>query len=163
MLPSHTYLDYLHLPYTIATFPPSTPKGAANVADILGLRAHQTVKTLIFKTDSGEYMLIMLSADLNVVSGQLKKAVGSRNVQLASPEEVINITGYQIGSIPPFSWQPQGFRSFVDRELLDDDILAVGAGVWGNEILITPLNLIKASLAAVVNLTNRDQPVFPPT
>ncbi|HEX9090215.1 MAG TPA: YbaK/EbsC family protein [Anaerolineales bacterium] len=162
MLPSHTYLDHLHIPYTTATFPPSTQKGATNVADILGLRAHQTVKTLIFKMEEGEYVLIMVSADLNVVSGQLKKAVGSRNVKLASSEEVINITGYQIGSIPPFSWQPQGFRSFVDRKLMDEDTLAVGAGVWGNEILITPSNLIKASLATVVNLTNRNQPVFPP-
>lgn len=156
MLPSRSYLDHLHIPYTTAKFPPSTPKGAANVADILGLRAHQTVKTLIFKAGSGEYVLVMVSANLNVVSGQLKKAVGSRNVQLASPEEVIRITGYQIGSIPPFSWQPQGFRSFLDRQLLDDDILAVGAGAWGNEILITPVNLIKASQAAVVNLTDRD-------
>ncbi|MGE5123870.1 MAG: aminoacyl-tRNA deacylase [Acidobacteriaceae bacterium] len=162
MLPSHAYLNQLQIPYSIASFPPSTPKGAANVAMVLGLSVHQTVKTLIFKSSQGEAMLVMVGADQNVVSGNLKQAVGSRNVQLSSPEEVIRTTGYQIGSIPPFSWQPDNFRSFLDRDLAEEDILAVGAGVWGNEILITPENLIRACQAMVVNLTDRYKPVFSP-
>ena len=160
MLPSHVYLDQLHIPYTTATFAPTTPKGAASVAQVLGLSEHQTVKTLIFETDTGEQLLIMVGGDVNVISGYLKKVVGSRNIQLASPDRVKETTGYQIGSIPPFSWQPEGFRTFLDLELTHQSILAVGAGIWGNEILITPANLIKASNAKVVNLTNRDQPIF---
>ena len=127
MLPSHDYLKHLNIHFTTASFPPSTPKGAANVAGVIGVRAHQAVKTLIFKTDDSEYVLIMVSADLNAISGHLKKVVGSRNVQLASPEEVIKVTGYQIGSIPPFSWQPAEFRSFLDHDLIKEEILAVKA------------------------------------
>lgn len=163
VLQSYKYLNQLHIPYATAKFSPSTPKGAENVAHILGLNVHQTVKTLIFKSDIGEFVLIMVGADQNAISGHLKKVVGSRNVQLASPDEVIKTTGYQIGSIPPFSWQPEGFRSFLASDLMNEEILAVGAGIWGNEILITPANLVKASLAMVVNLTIRDQPIFPPT
>jgi hypothetical protein len=37
----------------------------------------------------------------------------------------------------------------------------VGGGVWGHEIFITPANLVVASRARVVNLTDRDRPVFP--
>ena len=162
MLPTHAYLDRLQIPYSTAIFPPSTCKGAANVAAVLGLRVRQTVKTLIFKSDKGEALLVMVAADQNVISGHLKKAVGSRNVQLANPEEVLRVTGYQIGSIPPFSWQPAGFRSFLDYELTQESLLAVGAGSWGNEILITPENLIRACQAIVVNLTDRNMPVFSP-
>jgi len=32
MLPAYSYLDMLKIPYTTATFSPSTPKRAANVA-----------------------------------------------------------------------------------------------------------------------------------
>ncbi len=159
MLPSHTYLEQMHIAYTTAIFPASTPKGAANVAITLGLREHQTIKTLIFTTDKLEYILVMVGGDQNVVSGNLKKIAGSRNIQLATPEDVIRITGYSIGSIPPFSWQPEGFRSFLDADMMKEDILAVGAGVWGNEILITPVNLVNASKAIVVNLTSRDKPI----
>lgn len=161
MLPAHSFLITRHIPFTSASFPSSTPKGAAHVAIKLGLQEHQAVKTLIFETDRGEQVLIMVGGDKNVISGHLKKAVGSRNVQLAKPEVVFHTTGYQIGSIPPFSWQPEGFRSFLDQALTEETILGVGAGVWGNEILITPENLIKASSATVVNLTDREKPVYP--
>jgi Cys-tRNA(Pro)/Cys-tRNA(Cys) deacylase len=74
---------------------------------------------------------------------------------------VIEITGYKIGSIPPFCWQPEGFRSFLDTDMMNETILAVGAGVWGNEIVITPANLVIACQATVVNLTDREKPIFP--
>jgi len=160
MFPSHAFLDRIHVPYSTATFPSSTPKGASSVAIALGLKEHQTIKTLIFETDKDERVLVMVGGDQNVISGHLKKVIGSRNIKLASPEKVIQTTGYQIGSIPPFSWQPDGFRSFMDFDMMNEVTLAVGAGVWGNEIFISPPNLVIASRAMVVNLTNREKPVF---
>jgi Cys-tRNA(Pro)/Cys-tRNA(Cys) deacylase len=159
-LPAHDYLEQLGIPFERGNFPPETEKGAANVAACFGKRARQMVKTLIFAIDSGERILVMVGGDQNVVSGHLKKVAGSRNIQLASPDAVKQTTGYVIGSIPPFSWQPEGFRSFLDLVLMEEDILGVGAGLWGNEIFITPANLVKASRARVVNLTDRDRPVF---
>jgi len=161
MFPSHAFLERLKIPYSIASFPTSTSKGASSVAIALGLREHQTIKTLIFETDKDERVLVMVGGDQNVISGHLKKVLGSRNIQLASPDKVFQITGYQIGSIPPFSWQPGGFRSFLDTDMMNETILAVGAGVWGNEILISPGNLVTASQATVVNLTNREKTIFP--
>lgn len=159
-LPSHEYLDQNKIPYEKATFSPETDKGAANVARALGYRERQMIKTLIFETDKGEKLLVMVGGDQNIVSGNLKKVAGSRNIQLAKPEVVIETTGYVIGSIPPFGWQPKGFRTFLDDALMQEPMLGVGTGVWGNEILITPENLVKASRAQVVNLTDRDRPAF---
>ena len=160
ILPAHAYLEQLRIPYERRTFPDTTEKGAASVARALGYRERQMVKTLVFETDRGERALVMLGGDQNAVSGHLKKALGSRNIRLAEPEVVKATTGYQIGSIPPFHWQPEGFRSFVDAALMDEPALGVGAGQWGEEIIITPANLVRASRAQVVNLTDRDSPVF---
>jgi Cys-tRNA(Pro)/Cys-tRNA(Cys) deacylase len=160
-LPAHNYLDRLGIPYEMGSFPAETEKGAANVAACFGLRPRQMVKTLIFEIGSGERILVMVGGDQNVVSGHLKKVAGSRNIQLASAEAVKQTTGYVIGSIPPFSWQAEGFRSFLENSLMEEDILGVGGGVWGHEIFITPANLVTASRARVVNLTDRDRPVFP--
>lgn len=159
-LPSHIFLDGLGIPYETRSFPPETEKGAANVARVLGFSERQAVKTLIFQADTGERVLVMLGGDQNAISGNLKKAIGSRNIQMATPEVVKETTGYVIGSIPPFCWQPEGFRSFLEASLLNEPILGVGAGQWGEEIMITPENLVKASKAIVVNLTVREKPVF---
>jgi Cys-tRNA(Pro)/Cys-tRNA(Cys) deacylase len=156
-LPSHEYLDQHAILYEKATFSPETEKGAAQVARALGYRERQMIKTLIFETDKNEKLLVMVGGDQNIVSGNLKKVVGSRNIQLAKPEVVQETTGYVIGSIPPFGWQPQGFRTFLDVSLMDEPVLGVGTGVWGNEILITPENLVKASGAQIVNLVDRER------
>lgn len=118
------------------------------------------IKTLIFELDTTERILVMVGGDQNIVSGLLKKAAGSRNIRMASLEAVKETTGYVIGSIPPFSWQPAGFRTFLDAALMNEAVLGVGTGVWGHEILITPGNLVKASGAILVNLTDRENPVF---
>jgi Cys-tRNA(Pro)/Cys-tRNA(Cys) deacylase len=160
-LAAHLYLDQLGLPYERRTFPAATERGAANVARALGFREHQMVKTLIFQTDGGERVLVLLGGDQSAISGHLKKAIGSRNIHMASLEAVKATTGYEIGSIPPFHWQPDGFRSFMDESLMSEPVLGVGAGLWGEEILIAPAHLVQASRAQVVNLTNKDRPVLP--
>lgn len=158
-LPAHKFLDAQNIPYEALTFSPSTEKGAANVAKALGYKERQMVKTLIFETKQGERVLVMVGGDQSAISGHLKKAIGSRNIKLAAPDVVIKTTGYEIGSIPPFHWQPEGFRSFLEASLMAEDVLGVGAGQWGYEIMITPQNLAKACGAIVVNLTNRLKPV----
>jgi len=156
-LPAHEYLDKCNTSYIKAEFSPDIEKGAASVARALGYRERQMIKTLIFELDTGERILVMVGGDQNIVSGNLKKAAGSRNIRMADPEVVKETTGYVIGSIPPFGWQTEGFRTFLEASLLNEPIVGVGTGQWGEETLITPENLVKASRAIVVNLTIRDQ------
>ncbi len=156
-LPAHLFLDEHNIDYEMRTFPESTEKGAANVAHALGFRERQMIKTLIFETKQGDCSLVMVGGDQNAISGLLKKALGSRDISLAKPEKVIELTGYVIGSIPPFHWQKDGVKTFLDKALMDEPMLGVGTGKWGKEILITPENLVTASKAIVVNLTVREE------
>jgi Cys-tRNA(Pro)/Cys-tRNA(Cys) deacylase len=159
-LPAHQFLDARHIPYHTLAFPPQTEKGAASVARALGYRDTQMVKTLIFVTAQAEKVLVMLGGDKNAISGHLKRALGSRNIRLADPDMVQATTGYRIGSIPPFHWHPPGFRSFLDASLMREDLLGVGAGIWGHEIIMRPEHLVQATQAIIANLTDASQPVF---
>lgn len=161
VLPTHRYLDELGIAYERLSFPTTIEKGAASVAWELSYEERQMVKTLIFQAGTGERVLVMVGGDQSAVSGLLKKAIGNKNIRMASPEAVLETTGYEIGSIPPFHWQPEGFRSFLEASLLDYEVLGVGAGQWGEEIIITPAALVQASGAEVVNLTDRERPVRP--
>jgi Cys-tRNA(Pro)/Cys-tRNA(Cys) deacylase len=78
---------------------------------------------------------------------------------MAAPEVVIEVTGYAVGSIPPFHWQPEGFRTVLDESLARLEVLGVGAGQWGEEIIITPHDLVQATHAIVANVTDKESPV----
>ena len=159
-LPAHDFLDEKGIPHERLSFPGSTEEGAANVARMLGYEEGQMVKTLLFEAGDGERVLVMVGGDRSAISGHLKKAIGNRNIRMCSLEAIVETTGYEVGSVPPFHWQPEGFRSFIDSSLMDYGVLGVGAGEWGSEIIITPENLVRASSATVVNLTDRSRPVF---
>ena len=153
--PATDYLNQHEIAYELGNFSSNTEKGAANVAEAFGFRPRQMVKTLIFESPQ-EACLIMVGGDQNAISGLLKRVIGSRNISMCPPEKVKLITGYEIGSIPPFHWQPNRFRSFIDYSLMEEKILGVGSGLWGLEIFITPKNLILANHAQVVNLTDKE-------
>jgi Cys-tRNA(Pro)/Cys-tRNA(Cys) deacylase len=159
-LPSIQFLIDQGILHEVQLFPQETEKGAANVAKAFGFRERQMVKTLVFESDKGESVLVMVGGDQNAISGHLKKVIGSRNISMCPPEKVKSITGYVVGSIPPFHWQPNGFRTFIEASLMQETVLGVGSGSWGTEILITPDQLVKASNATVVNLTDREKPVI---
>jgi len=158
-LPAHHHLDALGVEYEAREFPADTEKGAANVARALGFEEGQMVKTLIFETGDGERVLVMVGGDKSAISAHLKRAIGNRNISMASLDAVREATGYEVGSVPPFHWQPSGFRSFLDHQLMSYEVLGVGAGVWGHEIILAPEDLVRACKAIVVNLTDREKPV----
>ncbi|MBK8821947.1 MAG: hypothetical protein IPN58_04865 [Anaerolineales bacterium] len=105
-LPSHIHLDNLNIPYEARSFSPETEKGAANVAHALGFSERQAMKTLIFQVDTGERVLVMLGGDQNAVSGNLKKAIGSRNIQMAAPEVVKKQQDILSDPSPPLAGSP---------------------------------------------------------
>src|SRR5579863_466701 len=154
-LPSHDYLESLGITFQALTFPVTTEKGAASVAGALGpvVTIRQVIKSLLFETSSKEVVLVLVGGDQNVVSGTLKKILGDRNIKMASPERIHEVTGYQVGSIPPFSWQQPGFRTFIDTSLLSESVLAVGSGSWGHEIVLSPADLMRAASAQPADLT----------
>jgi Cys-tRNA(Pro)/Cys-tRNA(Cys) deacylase len=160
VLPAHVLLDELGVPYQPLAFPAGIEKGAANVARALGYSERQMVKTLLFETGDRERVLVMVGGDQKAISGHLKKAIGSRNIKLATVEAIKEVTGYEVGSVPPFHWQPKSLRSFLEFSLMEEEVLGVGAGEWGHEIMIAPAALLRASSAILVNLTDKSLPVF---
>ncbi len=155
------FLKELGIEFEHKQFPESTEKGAANVAKALGHTERQMVKTLIFQSKDGEFVCILVGGDQNAVSKHLKKVVGSKDVRMASPDDIKELTGYVVGSIPPFSWQKENFRTFIDESLKKEEVLGVGAGRWGEEIMISFNDLVKASNSQIVNLTDKEKPIFP--
>ena len=158
-LPAHDFLDAAGIAYEKRAFPADTEKGAANVARALGFEERQMVKTLIFESGEGERVLVLVGGDQSAISGHLKKAIGNRNIRMCPLDGVKETTGYEVGSVPPFHWQPEEFRSFVDAALLEFTLLGVGAGVWGHEIILSPDDLVRACNGIVVNLTDRESDV----
>ena len=94
------------------TEPARTAKEAASS---LGCEVGAIVKSLLFKTNE-DFILGLVAGDKKASLNKLKKLLNSKDVSMASAEEVKKITGYTIGGVSPV-----GLLNKVDV-LIDDSL-----------------------------------------
>ena len=88
---------------------------AKEAASSLGCEEGAIVKSLLFKTNE-DFILSLVAGDKKASLNKLKKLLNSKDVSMASAEEVKKITGYTIGGVSPV-----GLLNKVDV-LLDDSL-----------------------------------------
>ncbi|HSJ38416.1 MAG TPA: proline--tRNA ligase [Planococcus sp. (in: firmicutes)] len=90
-------------------------KTIAQVAEFFGTDAEQCIKTLVFKADE-EFIVVLARGDHDINDVKVKHAADAKMVEMATPEEVEQLIGCEIGSIGPVAL-PDGIRVFADNAL----------------------------------------------
>ncbi|MED1793411.1 aminoacyl-tRNA deacylase [Brevibacillus nitrificans] len=79
---------------------PQPIRSAQDGADYFGIAIGQTAPTLVLQTDNG-YVAAILSGDRGRLDFQTVAALlGCKEVKLAPPKKVEEITGFRIGTVP---------------------------------------------------------------
>ncbi|AJB41623.1 YbaK/prolyl-tRNA synthetase associated region [Thermofilum adornatum 1505] len=119
------YLDSIGIRYMIVEVPEAATSGQASRS--LGIGLERIAKTVVFKSDSGETLLVVVRADKKVDQGRLAKMLGYKKLRLATFEEVVEDTGYPPGGVPPVGHKKK-LVVYVDSKLLGGDFYFVGGG-----------------------------------
>ena len=82
---------------------PWQPRGGTHASSVaLGVPEHAVIKTLIFETDTGDPLCILMHGDREVSVKQLARAIGTKTVAPCAPEVADRHSGYQVGGTSPF-------------------------------------------------------------
>jgi prolyl-tRNA editing enzyme YbaK/EbsC (Cys-tRNA(Pro) deacylase) len=84
--------EIIHLPALATT--------AHRAADQLGVAVSDIVKSLVFATENGP-VVALVPGDRTANLPRLRAALGCRRLALAGPAEVLDVTGYRPGAVPP--------------------------------------------------------------
>lgn len=77
-------------------------RATADAARALGTKENLILKMMILvDRKTGRNVGALLRGDERIDQKKLRQVTGLRQLQFASPEEVIRITGYRIGGVPP--------------------------------------------------------------
>ncbi len=76
-------------------------KTIADVAAFLGLTADKTIKTLVYSSGSGEHVMAILRGDHELNEIKLKNSLGWDEIQMATEEDILSITGSPVGFLGP--------------------------------------------------------------
>lgn len=98
----------------------SSTRTALDAANSIGCKVAQIAKSLIFKTERDEPVLVLASGPNRVDENKIAELVGCKILK-ADADFVRNTTGFAIGGIPPVGHKNKMGLIFVDDSLLNYD------------------------------------------
>jgi len=84
-------------------------------------------KALMLRVD-GEFRLLVLSAASKLDSAAVKRHFGARKTRFATRDELLELTGLEPGSVPPFGAPILAVPLHVDAALCANERIAFNAG-----------------------------------
>ena len=121
-----------------------TARTANDAANSLNTEVGSIVKSLLFRNE-GNFFLCLVSGDKRCSLNKLKKIFNSKDLSMASPDEVKDQTGYTIGGVSPVGHKNK-LEILVDESLNRFNNLYAAAG--------HPNCIFKISFDELLNLTN---------
>lgn len=135
-------LDALDIPYALHEHP-GPVHSLEQAARERGLRPGQIIRSLVFRTEAGSFVMLLIPGQGRASWPRLRQALGVSRLTTASPEELIRVTGYEPGAVSPFGL-PQPLRLLADRGLLEHEMVSIGAGIRNAGVLLKSADLIRA-------------------
>ncbi len=126
--------------------PVYTSSDAARVRGLPSARAG--VKSLIFKTDADNFILVLVPGDSKADTKTLCKLENCRKLELASPEEVERIAGVKIGAVGPFGLKTE-LKTYLSEAVLQNEFVFFNPGSHTKTIKMRAQDLEKVLLEPI--------------
>jgi Cys-tRNA(Pro) deacylase len=143
------FIEAQNIEATILSMAEHTPT-VPDAARALGVEPEQIIKSLVFLV-YGEPLLVinngLARVDRRKVADRLD--VGKKQVKFASAEQALDITGYIVGSMPPFGHRRK-LRTLVDPVIAKFEIIFGGGGDINAMLRLTPAELLRTTAGEVV-------------
>ena len=140
-----TMLRQKSISFTLIQHPPI--KTVEEGLQSLGIDASQGCSTLIIKAD-GRFVAVYRRDDHQLDLEKVRKILGAKSVQMATPAEILTQTGSPLGATPLFS----GLPALMDQTLLEKEYVYGGTGSFGYDLKIKPEDLQGLNKAEAADL-----------
>ena len=132
----------------------------AEAAAARGVEPRDIVKTLVVRRSEDDFLFVLVPGDREISWPKLRAYLGLNRVSMPDAATALEVTGYERGTITPFG-SAHAWPVIADASIQPLDKVAIGGGRRGVNIHITPTELIKATDAAVVDVTTPEAPATP--
>jgi len=112
-----------------------------------GSNPKQIIKSLLFISEK-EPVLVIVDGESKVDLNKLAKIIGGK-VRLATPEEVKQITGFEVGAVPPVGVE---VKTIVDPKVLESKFVIGGGGRINRLSKLNPEKIVEHQRAIIVDV-----------
>jgi Cys-tRNA(Pro)/Cys-tRNA(Cys) deacylase len=106
-------------------------------------RPEQVVRSILFQIRPDEFLIVLVAGPEQVDWRKLRQLVKRSRMRMATEEEVLEVTGYRVGTVSPFGLR-NPVRILLDESVLKEEEVSLGSGVSGVAIIMKSANLQRA-------------------
>jgi Cys-tRNA(Pro)/Cys-tRNA(Cys) deacylase len=142
-------LDSLGIAYTLRDYEVDPDDLSAEaVAAKVGMPPEQVFKTLAVRGDRNGVSVAVIPGNFELDLKALAALTGDRKIELLPLKEVQSVTGYIRGGVTALGMK-KDYPVFVDETMEIWDEVAVSAGVRGTQIVLSPVEYLRATSATI--------------
>ncbi len=141
-------LETARVPYAILVQALTVRSTQEGVKQGLGELANMA-PTFILQSEAG-YLAAVIPGDRRLSYKKIKRELKLKNLCLASPEQVLQVTGSEVGYVSLFN---AGITTIIDSRLTEVDTIFGGCGVPRYTLKLNPRDLIVLAQAQVFDFT----------
>jgi Cys-tRNA(Pro) deacylase len=106
-------------------------------------RPEQIVRSILFQIRPEEFVMVLVAGPDQVDWKKLRQLVGRSRVRMATEDEVLEVTGYRVGTVSPFGLK-NDVRVLIDESVLKEEEVSIGSGVRNMAIILKSAELRQA-------------------
>ncbi len=155
--PASTALEKLNIPHRIFQHERPVESFEQAAAD-RDQRPEQIVRSILFQVRPEEFVMVLMAGREQVDWRQLRGIVKRSRIRMATEEEVLEVTGYRVGTVSPFGLKNQ-IRVIIDASVLREEEISIGSGIRNMAIIMKSEDVRRAlKEAEIVSLTEESDP-----
>ncbi len=108
-----------------------------------GQSPSQVVRSILFRTGAGEYLLALAAGPEQISWPALRRHAGKSRLTMAKPAEVLEVTGYRVGAVSPLGLR-RPVPVLVDESLLAQEEVSMGSGERNVAVILRVDDLLRA-------------------
>ena len=155
--PASISLEKLNIPHRIFRHETAVTSFEQAASD-RNQRPGQIVRSILFNIRPEEFLMVLVAGPDQIDWRKLRQLVQRSRVRMATEEEVLEATGYRVGTVSPFGLK-NPVRVLLDASVLKEEEVSIGSGVRGTAIILKTEDLRRALASAeVVSLLEGAEP-----
>lgn len=120
-------------------------------AKIRGVDIKTGAKAMVLKADD-RFIMCVLSAAKRLDSNKIRSLLGVKKVRFASPEELMEKTACEPGSVPPFG-NLLNLPLYIDKSLLENEEINFNVGLVTDSMAISTKDYLSLAKGSVDNFS----------
>jgi Cys-tRNA(Pro) deacylase len=123
---------------------------SSEAAEAIGCRVEQIAKSIVFKTEDEEPILVILSGKDRVNIKKVERVI-NKKIKKADANFVKEKTGFPIGGVAPIA-HSEKIRILIDKNLKNQKEIWTSAGTLNSVFKLTPKELEELTGGKILNL-----------